>query len=170
MDNKSLDFVLKSEGGYTNHPNDAGGATNFGITQKVYDIYSDNHAQRHRDVAGISKAEVSDIYEKMYWAPSGCYSLKQPLALAVFDTAVNFGVFRAVSFLQRACGSKEDGVLGPNTIKSANSKDPKELALKIVEFRLARRDDTVARNPSQSVFLKGWKNRDNSLKAEILSV
>lgn len=169
MDAKSLEFVLKSEGGYVNHPDDKGGATNMGVTQKTYDTYSDNNGQQHRDVKGISKTEVSDIYEKMYWSPSGCHSLQLPLSLAVFDTAVNFGVFRAVSFLQKVSGAKEDGVLGPKTIAAANSKNPKDLAIKIVELRLARRNETVARNPSQKIFLKGWINRDEDLRQEILS-
>ncbi len=34
---ESLPFVLRWEGGYVNHPNDPGGATNKGVTQKVYD-------------------------------------------------------------------------------------------------------------------------------------
>ena len=37
----ALKFVLKWEGGFTNHPKDPGGATNKGITQKVYDAWWD---------------------------------------------------------------------------------------------------------------------------------
>lgn len=168
MDNKSFEFVLSKEGGISNHPSDAGGVTNMGVTQKTYDSYSDKKGLPRRDVRGMSKNEASDIYESMFWSPSGCNSLQLPLALAVFDTAVNFGVFRAVSFLQKVSGAKTDGVLGPKTILAAQSKDSKELAVKIVELRIARRHETVAKNPSQKVFLKGWINRDEDLRQEIL--
>ena len=33
----ALPFVLRWEGGYVNHPKDPGGATNKGVTQRVYD-------------------------------------------------------------------------------------------------------------------------------------
>ena len=35
----SLPFVLRWEGGFVDHPNDPGGRTNKGVTQKVYDAW-----------------------------------------------------------------------------------------------------------------------------------
>ena len=34
---RALSLTLRYEGGYVNHPKDPGGATNKGVTQKVYD-------------------------------------------------------------------------------------------------------------------------------------
>ncbi|WP_431322213.1 glycosyl hydrolase 108 family protein [Rhizobium sp. YTU87027] len=36
---RSLSKVLVHEGGYSNHPEDPGGATMKGVTQRVYDEY-----------------------------------------------------------------------------------------------------------------------------------
>jgi lysozyme family protein len=36
---RALAAVLVHEGGYVNHPKDPGGATNKGVTQRVYDDY-----------------------------------------------------------------------------------------------------------------------------------
>ena len=36
---QALPVVLRFEGGYADHPNDPGGATNKGITQAVFDAY-----------------------------------------------------------------------------------------------------------------------------------
>jgi len=33
----ALPFVLRWEGGYVDHPDDPGGRTNKGVTQKTYD-------------------------------------------------------------------------------------------------------------------------------------
>ena len=36
---KALELVLHHEGGYVDHPKDPGGATNYGVTKKVYELY-----------------------------------------------------------------------------------------------------------------------------------
>jgi lysozyme family protein len=41
--NKALSFALRWEGGYSNHPNDRGGETNFGVTHAVYRAYRVSH-------------------------------------------------------------------------------------------------------------------------------
>lgn len=50
-----------SEGGYVNHPKDPGGATNYGITQRVYDSYRKDRGQSARSVKQISADEVAAI-------------------------------------------------------------------------------------------------------------
>ncbi len=50
---RALTFVLKAEGGYTNHPSDRGGPTNKGILQREYDNY--------RRAEGLPPADVRDI-------------------------------------------------------------------------------------------------------------
>ena len=42
----SMPFILRWEGGYVNHPADPGGATNKGVTQKVYDDWRERQGLR----------------------------------------------------------------------------------------------------------------------------
>ncbi len=99
---KCLQFILKWEGGYSNHPNDPGGKTNKGITQRVYDLYRTSKKLPRRDVRFISDDEVREIYFHKYWVRAHAGDLPAPLDLVVFDTAVNCGVGTAIRFLQQA--------------------------------------------------------------------
>lgn len=54
------------EGGFVNHPRDPGGATNFGVTQAVYDDYRASKKLAKRSVKSITEAEVDEIYLTRY--------------------------------------------------------------------------------------------------------
>ena len=57
----SMPFVLRWEGGYVNHPADPGGATNKGVTQKVYDSWRKRQGLATRDVRQLEEAEMHAI-------------------------------------------------------------------------------------------------------------
>lgn len=149
---KALFFALKWEGGYSDHPSDSGGPTYKGITQKVYDVYRKNKQEKTISVKEISNAEVEEIYLNDYWVKSDCYKLSDPLAVAVFDTAVNMGVSRAKEFLF-------DVLKSFKAAPDANA---------VVDFYLAVRKNhylkIVNKKPSQKIFLQGWMNRVNDLQ------
>ena len=92
----ALPFVLRWEGGFVDHPNDPGGRTNKGVTQKVYDAWRRRQGLPQRDVKMIEHNEVLAIYEGGYWIPPRCDLLERQLDLVQFDTAVNMGIGRAV--------------------------------------------------------------------------
>jgi lysozyme family protein len=157
-------FTRKWEGGFVDHKNDYGGATNKGVIQANYDAYRAGKKLPLRSVKLITEEECNEIYYKGYWMVSKCYLLTPPLTLAVFDTAINFGNGRAKEFLQKALGVEPDRVIGPGTKAAIDKCNPKEIALKICELRIAYRHKRVKQDPSQVVFLKGWLNRDEALK------
>src|SRR6476661_8579982 len=118
----NLSLVLAHEGGYVNHPKDPGGATNQGVTQKVYDAYRAYHGHKMQSVRDIKDSEVSDIYNKNYWRLIRADSLPCGLDYAVFDFAVNSGVARATKYLQRLVGftgNDVDGIVGMVTVAAA---------------------------------------------------
>lgn len=63
-----LAFVLAEEGGFVDHPDDPGGATNMGITQSVYDAARISGGLPLRSVRAIDPAETHAIYRHRYWA------------------------------------------------------------------------------------------------------
>ncbi len=151
---QALAFTLKWEGGYVNDPDDPGGATNYGVTQNVYNARRKACGLPTQSVRAITMPEVVNIYQNGYWKPAGCQTMPYPLALAIFDTSVNFGVGRADQFRRKLSNKAAACMDGGH-----------DAAAEIVAMRKAYRYGRVALKPSQVKFLKGWLNRDNSLLA-----
>lgn len=93
--NRSLDFVLRWEGGYTNDPSDPGGETKYGISKRAYP---------NLDIRNLTRGGAAYIYRKDYWEMIGADSMPDPLALVVFQAAVNCGVSRANKWLDASGG------------------------------------------------------------------
>lgn len=163
----SLPFVLRWEGGFVDHPNDPGGRTNKGVTQKVYDAWRKRQGLPVRDVKRLDDTELHRIYESGYWIPPHCDRLARQLDLVHFDTAVNMGPGRAVRFLQKAAGCGVDGDFGSQTEKAVQACRPGDLIASYCATREAYYRELVRRNASLGVFLKGWLNRLNALRHEV---
>jgi lysozyme family protein len=159
---KSIEFVFRWEGGYSNDPADAGGETKYGISKKAYP---------NLNIANLTEVQAKVIYEKDYWKASYCNLLPYPLSLAVFDYAVNAGPSRAVKALQGAVGASPDGVWGPQTLAKINEAvkkvGTKRLAVHLCNERANFYVDLVTKKPSQIKFLKGWMRRVFDLIMEI---
>ena len=163
----ALKLTLKFEGGFVDNPNDLGGATNKGITQRTYNSFRIKKRLATKSVKYITDTEVHEIYEIMYWKPCKAELMKLPLAVVQFDTAVLFGVGGAVKFLQEALGVTADGIFGPGTAAALQANNNKQTAKKMTEKRIVFHNKRVAENPSQKVFLQGWLNRASQLRAFI---
>lgn len=119
--------IIKIEGGYVNDPYDSGGETKYGITESVARTagYAGPMIDLPYDLA-------FQIYAARYWAPIRGDSIEmvdEYIAREVADTAVNMGVHRAATFLQRSLNVLNnratlwadltvDGQIGGKTIAS----------------------------------------------------
>ena len=167
----ALVFTLKWEGTvFTDHPNDYGGPTRYGIIQRVYDRYRRSKGLPVRSVNFITEPEYNEIYEKNYWNPVRSEWLSGPLGLTLFDTAVNLGVGGALSRLQAALKLPITGTWTQNISDVIHSADQTAIALTICNLRIKKRHDRVKQNPTQKVFLKGWLNRDRDLIRKVKSL
>jgi lysozyme family protein len=159
---KALAFVLRMEGGFVNDPADPGGATNMGITQKVYDKYRDamHQTKSRRSVELIDPMEVEWIYYHWYWNRAKCRSIAEispALAIAHMDWAVNTGPARACRQLQDVVGATVDGVIGPLTLGHIRVAVREDRAIPNYLFkRLDFYVEIVKRRPTSKVFLSGW--------------
>lgn len=159
--NACMAHVFMSEGGYVDHPNDPGGATNMGITIKTLAAYRAKPVTK-ADVRALTKAEASEIYRQNYWnAISGDY-LPCGLDLVAFDAAVNSGPERGAKWLQQAVGVPQDGRIGPRTIAAANSTYvPAAIARNIAIRRSFMKSirDRKTKKLLWDTFGNGWSNR-----------
>lgn len=154
---QAFHHLLGHEGGYSNHPNDPGGETMWGVTIAVARANGYNGSMRDMPVA-TAKA----IYRKQYWDSVRADELPPSVRYAVFDAAVNSGVGQAVRWLQRSLGVTEDGKLGPQSMAAANAANTDALRRRMLGFRLAAMTDMKGW-PS---FSRGWAKRVATLLIE----
>jgi lysozyme family protein len=112
-------MVLKTEGGLSLDPQDAGNWTggevgqgelkgsNFGISAASYP---------NVDIANLTHDQAVAIYYNDFFLHLWCDKMPGWLALLVFDAAVNNGSGRSARWLQEVAGVDEDGQIGAITI------------------------------------------------------
>jgi len=159
LDN-AMKWMLAHEGGYVNHPKDPGGATNLGVTQRVYDFYRKRKGQSQRSVRAITADEVAAIYKEQYWDAVRGDDLPDGLDYAVFDYAVNSGPKRAIMELQRVIGAGVDGVPGMETLGKARDVDP----FQAIEDLCQRRMRFLKALRHWGTFGRGWTARVMGVK------
>lgn len=156
----ALPIILKHEGGFVDDPVDRGGATNFGITQAVYDSYRRGKNLATQTVRTITEKEVEDIYHQNYWLDGLCDRLPYALALVHFDFAVNAGITQAFRTLQRVVGTRVDGKFGPKSFEALGeairNRGVNALVDAYSDERVAFYITITERRPPNLKFLRGW--------------
>lgn len=146
----AFEKLLGHEGGYSNHPSDPGGETMWGITKRV--AFENGYTG---DMRAMPMDVAKAIYKAKYWDAIQADNLPADVRYIVFDAAVNSGVIQAARWLQRACGVIADGVVGPQTIRAANSLHSEGLKRRMLSHRLR----FMATLPNWPAFSRGWANR-----------
>lgn len=142
--------LLGHEGGFVDHPSDPGGATRWGVTERV--ARANGYTGHMRDFPEIA---ARHIYRREYWQAVRAEELPPGVRYAVFDAAVNSGVRQSIRWLQRALGVADDGVIGPVTLRAARDADPHALRGKLLAQRLKFMTDLK----TWPVFGRGWARR-----------
>lgn len=158
-----MNFVMREEGGYSNHPADNGGPTNYGITHRTLADWRGVPSVTAEQVRAMSHEEARAILRARYWNAVRGDDLPPGVDLAVFDWAVNAGPARAMRGLQRLAGVSADGAIGPVTLAAVRGRDPRSLALALCDTRLAH----LRGLDDWRVFGKGWAARVERVRAAI---
>lgn len=163
---KALANVLRHEGGYTNHPADPGGPTNFGITIYDYRLYIDKNGTA-QDVKNMSIEQAKTIYRSKYWDVCRCDDLPAGLDYTVFDLGVNSGVGRAGEFLRRALDLPTSPKIISNEVVAAVHKKP---ATDLIHAINTMRLSFLKRLKTWPTFGRGWSRRVSEVKAISLQI
>lgn len=143
---QAFDKLIGHEGGYVNDPRDPGGETKYGISKRAYP---------NVDIKNLTLDQAKQIYKRDYWDKCHGDNLPDNMRFGMFDVAVNSGITTAVKLLQRAVGTKDDGIWGPKTAAAVNAIDPQILDKRFNGYRL--RFYTSLKTFDH--FGKGWVNR-----------
>lgn len=154
---QAFEKLLGHEGGFVDHPDDPGGATNWGITERVARAHGYQGAMKDLPV-DIAKA----IYKSSYWTPIRAEELPAQIRYPLFDAAVNSGNLQAAVWLQRAVGADPDGVIGPKTIIAALAAQNEITLRKMLSQRLR----FMTNLKTWPAFSRGWARRIAELLEE----
>lgn len=142
----AIQFVLQAEGDYSNDPDDPGGVTRYGISQRAHPDVDVEHLTEHAAI---------DIYRARYWDIARLEKLPGRIAVAVFDGAVQHGVRPAVRMLQDTVDTDTDGKIGPITLAATWRRSPTDV---LVGY-CGRRAVYYGHLPTFWKFGLGWNQR-----------
>ena len=140
--------LIGNEGKFSDNPKDPGGATCWGVTQRV--ARACGYAGDMRD---LPLDTAKQIAKKVYWDPLTLDQFDARVAFQIFDANYNGG--HPIIWMQGASGAKVDGLMGPGTVAAVIATDPLRFMMRWNSLRL--RYFTSLRTWLD--FCKGWVNR-----------
>jgi lysozyme family protein len=125
--NQSIDELIDREGAFVDHPDDKGGPTMYGITEKVARLHGFDGPMRH-----MPRTLAVSIYKDQYWSVPNfdrVAMIDQAIAEEMLDTGVNMGIAWPGIFLQRSLNAlnnqgthysdiRVDGLIGNATLSA----------------------------------------------------
>jgi lysozyme family protein len=152
--NAAVTKTLAREGGakITEDPNDKGGLTKFGISQRAYP---------NVDIRALTEDQARKLYRADFWDKVGGDAVaSQAVAECLFDTAVNMGVTTAARLAQAAAGVPDpDGVIGPKSTAAFNAAAEGAFLANYALAKISRYASICLKDRAQEKFLLGWIRR-----------
>lgn len=178
-------FTAKWEGGESDHPDDGGGLTKYGVSLKFLGGLSGTQSNRdvlermgirlpitRQVIYDLTRDQAASLFRWQFWDKLRLSLIPLRPAVVLYDAAVNSGPAQSVKLAQRgynrcvAYGQPlvVDGIMGPATRAAMQLADTDKALTAMLDAREAFFQTIVANNPSQQVFLRGWINRVDDLR------
>ncbi len=167
---KSIDYVLKNEGGFTI---DSGGPTMWGITIPPLAAFRKVPVTSitEEDIRHLTVAEATEVYKEQFWDRMNLDGVgSQSIATCIFDIGVNRGTKIGQIYAQKVCNLIGphmlvlDGKIGHASLFAINSC-PRTQFIKQYEALVVAGYHAIAEhNPAKfHKYLKGWLSRAERL-------
>lgn len=168
--------ILSKEGGFVHHPDDRGGATKYGITQKTLSEHR-RYPVTVEEVRDLMEEEARQIYRDRYFLAPGFARVavvSMAVAAELTDTGVNMGPEIAGRFLQRALNALNlkgktyadlvvDGQVGPATVEALRlflqlrgPRGERVMLKALNSLQAARYIELAERREANESFVFGW--------------
>lgn len=129
---KTLDFTLKHEGGYSSTRSDPGNwtggrvgagvlaGTKYGLSAPLL-VQDRGLCVTAQQVKLLTEDDFRTLAERYFWIPLRCNLLPAGLDALVFDHGFNTGTKPSVRLLQQIVGADQDGEIGPATLRAIDT-------------------------------------------------
>lgn len=178
-------FTAKWEGGESDHPDDGGGLTKYGVSLKFLGGLSGTQSNRdvlermgirlpitRQVIYDLTRDQAASLFRWQFWDKLRLGLIPLRPAVIIYDAAVNSGPSQSVKLAQRGYNHcvtygqplVVDGIMGPATRTAMNMADTDKCLTAMLDAREKFFQTIVDNKPSQQVFLRGWVNRVDDLR------
>ncbi|MDG5497165.1 glycosyl hydrolase 108 family protein [Niveispirillum sp. BGYR6] len=171
--------IFEKEAGYSDHKNDRGGKTNYGITQYTLENYQEIHGGMGKDGIFLKPEEITrdqakEIYRNEFFYGQRMNEISNlGVASSLIDSFVMHGPRRGWRLFQKSVNAVdngknllEDGNGGSKTIQAINEIPLSKIEALLDENHSQRVNhvyEDIKKKPDQKVFERGWLNRLRSV-------
>lgn len=162
-------FERARKSGFSNDPDDLGGATMIGVTLATYTEYCRRKgypqptAERLR---AMSYGQWLDILKTMFWDRWRADEIKSQAVAEILVDWVWASGKPGITIPQHILGVAVDGVVGPKTLAAVNGSHPESLFARIKSRRREYIERICEARPANNKFRRGWLRRLDAIKFE----
>lgn len=158
-------FEIAAKKGWSNDPDDPGGATMIDVTMATYSTFRKRRnlsLPSEDDLRNITFEEWKEILKTMYWDRFKADDINsQGLAHILVDWVWASG-FSKIKSAQKILGVTPDGIVGPITVKAINNSDSDSLFSRIRN----EREKHYRSCRGAWKYLRGWLRRLNAINPD----